>query len=64
MTEPMATQIAAHDRYLRLLNELNDVVDGDSRRAARLRPQVERAKREWHRLARAADNAMRDTRPR
>ena len=65
MTEPMAEQIAAHDRYLRLLGDLNDACDrGDDRRARKLRPQVAQAEREWHRLVRAADDAMRNTRPR
>jgi hypothetical protein len=64
VTEPMAAQIAAHERYLRLQNELNDALDRGDRRAGRLRIQVERAEREWHRLARAADDAMRETRPR
>ena len=61
----MAEQIAAHERYLRVLNELNDALDrGDSRAVGRLRAQADRAKREWHRLGRAAGDAMRDTRPR
>jgi len=62
---PMAAEIAAHERYLRLLAELNDALDrGDSRGTGTLRAQVERAQGEWHRLVRAADDAMRDTRPR
>ena len=65
MNEPMAAQIAAHERYLRLRGDMNDALDrGDSRAARTLRPQLERAEREWHRLARAADDAMRQTRPR
>ena len=65
MTEPMAAQIAAHERYLRLRSDLNDALErGDERAAGKLRPQVERAERDWHRLARAADEAMRRTRPR
>ena len=65
MTEPMAAQIAAHERYLRRLADFNDARErGDSEAARRLRPQVDHAEREWHRLVRAADDAMRDTRPR
>jgi hypothetical protein len=61
----MAAEIAAHERYLRVRAELNDALDrGDERAAGKLRAELERAKREWHRLARDADDAMRDTRPR
>lgn len=63
--EPMAAEIAAHERYLRLRADLNDTLErGDARQAGKLRTQVERAKRDWHQLARAADDAMRGTRPR
>ena len=61
----MAAEIAAHERYLRLRSDLNEALDrGDHRAVGKLRAQVERAEREWHRLVRAADDAMRDTRPR
>jgi hypothetical protein len=61
----MAAEIAAHERYLRLRAELNDAADrGDTRAVGKLRAQVVRAEREWHRLARAADDVMRNTRPR
>jgi hypothetical protein len=65
VTEPMAAEIEAHERYLRVRAELNDALDRDDERAVgKLRVKLERAKREWHRLARAVDDAMRDTRPR
>lgn len=61
----MAAEIAAHEHYLRLRADLKDALDrGDTRQAGKLRTPVERAKRDWHRLARAADDAMRSTRPR
>jgi hypothetical protein len=61
----MAAEIAAHERYLRLRAELNDALDRDDTRAVgKLRAQFERAEREWHRLVRAADDAMKNTRPR
>jgi hypothetical protein len=61
----MAAEIAAHERYLRLRSDLSDALDhGDHRTVGRLRAELKRAEREWHRLVRAADDAMRDTRPR
>jgi hypothetical protein len=63
--EPMAAEIRAHERYLRLQDELTAALEaGDRRTAGRLKPNVERARREWHRLVREAENAMRHRRPR
>lgn len=63
--EPMAAEIHAHERYLRLQEDLNAAVEtGDEREASRLKPTVERARRDWHRLVREAENAMRSRRPR
>jgi hypothetical protein len=63
--EPMAAEIEAHERYLRLQDDLNAAVEaGDRREAGRLKPLVERARREWHRLVREAEDAMRTKRPR
>lgn len=63
--EPMGEEIRAHERYLRLQDDLNAAVEaGDRREAGRLKPLVERARRDWHRLVREAENAMRTRRPR
>ena len=59
----MAEEIAAHERYLRVLSDWNDARDrGDDAAARKLQSQLLRAKREWHQLVRAAEDAMRNTR--
>ena len=61
----MSEQIAAHERFLRVRSDLNDALDrGDHRATRQLRAELKRAEREWHRLVRAAEDAMRHTRPR
>lgn len=63
--EPMAAQIRAHEHYLRLEDDLRAAVErGDRRQAGRLKPLVQRARRDWHRLVREADTAMQRRRPR
>lgn len=64
MPEPVSDQVAAHETYLRLSEQLAALeVNGDVAGARRLRPRVASAKRHWHELARRSDAAMRDTRP-
>ena len=61
----MAEEIAAHERYLRVLSDWNDARDhGDGAAVRKLQPQLLRAKREWHQLVRAAEDATRNTRRR
>lgn len=63
--EPMAAEIRAHERYLRLQDDLNAAIEADDEReAGRLKPIVESARRDWHRLVREAEIAMRTRRPR
>jgi hypothetical protein len=51
--EPMAPQIAAHDRVEQLRSQLAAAEqDGDARAAGRLRSEYEREKRRWHALVR------------
>ena len=64
MPEPVGDQIAAHEAYLRLSEELAALeADGDTAGARELRPRVALAKRHWHKLARRSTTAMRDSRP-
>jgi hypothetical protein len=64
MTEPVGEQIAAHEHYLRLVEQLGALVAaGDTAAASRLRPKVSAAKRRWHALVRESDTTMRDSRP-
>lgn len=65
MAEPVGDQVAAHEAYLRLSEELATLeADGDVAGARKLRPRVAAAKRHWHGLVRASGVAMRDTRAR
>lgn len=60
----MADQIAAHERYLRARSELNEALERGDPDTGRLQADLQRAERDWHRLVRAADDAMRAKRPR
>lgn len=64
MTEPVGEQIAAHEQYLRLVEQFEALLDaGDAAAASRLRPKVSAAKRRWHALVRDSDTTMRHSRP-
>jgi hypothetical protein len=63
MGEPMGEQIAAHDEYLRLVEELAASTEaGDASAVARIRPQVAAAKRRWHALSQRSAAVMRSQR--
>lgn len=56
--EPMASQIAAHEAYLRALDRLHDAEDSDDQRLRRrIAREVEEARRRWSRLVGDSDRA-------
>ena len=58
--EPQSAQGVAHQVYIDALNNLSDAREsGDDHAVRRASAEAERTKREWHRLVRLADEALR-----
>lgn len=58
--EPQAAQIEAHQAYLAALDRLDEAEEsGDRGEIRKAQADVERTKREWHRLVRLAESVFR-----
>jgi hypothetical protein len=58
--EPQSAQGVAHHAYIDALNNLSDAKEsGDDHAVRWASAEAERTKREWHRLVRLAEEALR-----
>jgi ribosomal protein L11 methylase PrmA len=58
--DPQAAEVAAHQAHLNALDRLDEAEESGDRAAIRsAQSEVERTKREWHRLVRMAESAQR-----